>query len=154
MQARSRRRDQIDWASLRKEALARASGAETTVDTYDAIRFALASLGNHHSSFHLPSALEHLGASRRPAREPETAPQFQQSSPFIGRYEPEGGAATFAGKNFAVVVVSKCLSENDAQFIAFETKLQRVVADLDRSRPHGWIVDLRGNVGGNACSPV
>jgi hypothetical protein len=149
MQARSLRRDQIDWPRLRKEALARAARAEITVDTYDAIRFALASLDDHHSSFHLPPALEHLEASRKAVRKPEPAPQSQQSGPFTGRYGPEGRLARFGGKSFAIIVVTKCFPENDQQFIAFETKLQRAVADLDRSHPTGWVVDLRGNVGGN-----
>jgi hypothetical protein len=34
----------MDWPRLRKEAFARAARAEITVDTYDAIRFALGSL--------------------------------------------------------------------------------------------------------------
>ena len=59
IQARSLRREQIDWPRLRKEALARAAGAEITVDTYDAIRSALTSLNDHHSSFHPTPALEH-----------------------------------------------------------------------------------------------
>ena len=63
MQARSLRRDQVDWPRLRKEALARAARAEITVDTYDAIRFALASLDDHHSSFHPTLALEQLEAA-------------------------------------------------------------------------------------------
>jgi carboxyl-terminal processing protease len=152
MQARSLRRDQVDWPRLRKEALARAARAEITVDTYDAIRFALASLDDHHSSFHPTPALEQLEASRKAARKPEQpvpAPQPQRSSPFTGRYEPEGRLATFGGKSFAIVVVTKCFTENDRQFIGYETKLQRIVADLDRPHPAGWIVDLRGNVGGN-----
>jgi carboxyl-terminal processing protease len=153
IQARSLRREQIDWPRLRKEALARAAGGEITADTYDAIRFALASLDDHHSSFHPTPALEHLEASRKAVRKPEQkaepAPPPQASSPFTGRYEPEGRLTTFGGKSFAIVVVTKGFPENDRQFIAFETRLQRIVADLDRSHPAGWIVDLRGNVGGN-----
>jgi len=151
MQARSLRRDHIDWPRLRKEALARAARAEITVDTYDAIRFALASLDDHHSSFHPTPALEDLEAKRKALRQPapEPAPQPGPSSPFTGRYEPEGRLTTFGGKIFALVVVTKCSPETDRQFIAYETSLQRIVADLDKSHPAGWIVDLRGNVGGN-----
>lgn len=151
MQARSLRRNYIDWTRLRKETLARAAHAEITVDTYDAIRFALASLDDHHSSFHPAPALEDLEAKRKALRQPAPQPASQPapSSPFIGRYEPEGRLATFGGKTFALVVVTKCFPENDRQFIAYETKLQRIVADLDASHPAGWIVDLRGNVGGN-----
>jgi carboxyl-terminal processing protease len=151
MQARSLRRDHIDWPHLRKEALVRAARAEISVDTYDAIRFALASLDDHHSSFHPTPALEDLEAKRKAPRQaaPEPAPQLGRSSPFTGRYEPEGRLAAFGSKTFALVVVTKCFPETDRQFIAYETKLQRIVADLDKSHPAGWIVDLRGNVGGN-----
>ena len=151
MRARSLRRDHIDWPRLRKETLVRAARAEITVDTYDAIRFALASLDDHHSSFHPTPALEDLEAKRKAQRQPapEPAPQPEPSSPFTGRYEPEGRLATFGVKTFALVVVTKCFPETDRQFIAYETKLQRIVADLDKSHPAGWIVDLRGNVGGN-----
>jgi carboxyl-terminal processing protease len=151
MQARSLRRDHINWPRLRKETLARAARAEITVDTYDAIRFALASLNDHHSSFHPTPALEDLEAKRKALRQPalELAPQPAPSSPFIGRYEPEGRLATSGDKTFALVVVTKCFPETDQQFIAYETKLQRIVTDLDKSHPAGWVVDLRGNVGGN-----
>lgn len=151
MQARSLRRDRIDWPRLRKEALARAAHAEITVDTYNAIRFTLASLDDHHSSFHPTPALADLEMKRKALRQsaPEPASQPQPSSPFIGRYEPEGRLTTFGGKPIAFVVVTKCFPETDPQFIAYETKLQRIVADLDKSHPAGWIVDLRGNVGGN-----
>jgi len=151
MQARSLRRDHIDWPRLRKDALARVAGAEITVDTYDAIRFALASLQDHHSSFHPTQALEELEAKRKALRQaaPEPARQRAPSSPFTGRYEPEGRLAMFGGRTFALVVVTKCFPETDGQFIEYETKLQRIVADLDQSHPAGWIVDLRGNVGGN-----
>ena len=46
-------------------------------------------------------------------------------------------------------MVTKCFPETDGQFIAYETNLQKIVADLDKSHPAGWVVDLRGNVGGN-----
>jgi carboxyl-terminal processing protease len=151
MQTRALRRSSVDWPRVRAEALARAAQARTTIDTYDAIRFALANLGDHHSSLHLTAELEKL-ESQRKARNPslsEPAPQPPPPSPFVGRYEPEGRLATFGGKTVALVVVTKCFPENERQFIAYETKLQRIVAALDQSHPAGWVVDLRGNVGGN-----
>jgi carboxyl-terminal processing protease len=133
--------------------LALADHAETTVDAYDAIRFALASLGDHHSSLRPTPALEKLEADRKARRAP--GPQAKQGetqsppSPFTGRYEPEGRLVTSGEKSFALVVVTKCFPDNDRQFIAYETGLQRIVANLDQSHPSGWVVDLRGNVGGN-----
>lgn len=151
MQAHALRRATVDWPRVRAEALARAAHAETTVDTYDAIRFALASLGDHHSSLHLTPSLENLELERK-ARQPaarEPSAQPGSFTAFVGRYEPEGRLETLGGKTFALLVVTKCFPENDRQFIAYETKLQRLVSDLDRSHPAGWVVDLRGNVGGN-----
>src|SRR6266851_5413513 len=65
MQARALRRATVDWPRVRAEALARAAQAKTTVDTYDAIRFALASLGDHHSSLHPTPELERLESQRK-----------------------------------------------------------------------------------------
>jgi hypothetical protein len=145
MQAHGLRREAVDWPQVRAEALARAAQAKITVDTYGAIRFALATLGDHHSSLHLTPELEKLehASGHEPAAEPPPA------SPFTGRYEPDGRVVKSGGKVFALVVVTKCFAENQAQFVQFESKLQRIVADLDRTHPVGWVVDLRGNVGGN-----
>jgi len=101
MQAHALRRGTVDWPRVRAEALTRAAHAEKTVDTYDAIRFALASLGDHHSSLHPTPAMENLELLRKAQHptleEPET-PQPPRS-PFIGRYEPEGRPENFEGKN-------------------------------------------------------
>jgi hypothetical protein len=43
----------IDWPRLRQEAFVQAGAAQTAVDTYPAIRFALARLGDHHSYLQL-----------------------------------------------------------------------------------------------------
>jgi C-terminal processing protease CtpA/Prc len=123
--------------------------AESTVDTYDAIRFALASLGDHHSSFHLTKSLEQLEAERKGhpvSSEPESKTPM---SPFVRRYEPEGTSVSAGSRHFALIVVPKCFPENDKQFVQYETRLQQLLASLDATHPDGWIVDLRGNVGGN-----
>ncbi len=151
MQVHALRREAVNWPLIRKEALARAAHAESTVDTYDAIRFALASLGDHHSSLHLTPALQARESERKAGRasdlESNTSPA--SFSPYVGRYEPEGHIEQFDGKPFALLVVPKCSPANDGQFVEFETKIQRIIAELDKSHPLGWIVDIRGNVGGN-----
>jgi carboxyl-terminal processing protease len=151
MQLHALRREAVDWPLIRKEAMKRAARAESTVDTYDAIRFALASLGDHHSSLHLTPALQALESQRKAARtsDPESNASPALFSPYVGRYEPEGHIEQFAGKPFALLIVPKCFPANDGQFVEFETKIQQIIAELDKSHPLGWIVDLRGNVGGN-----
>jgi carboxyl-terminal processing protease len=151
MQTKALRRSTVDWTRIRAAALAMAAHAESTAGTYDAIRFVLASLGDHHSSLHLTPALEALEAeekAKHPSPNPPPARQ-ENFSPYVGRYKPEGHLERRRDKSFAYVVLTKCFPENDQQFVAFETNLQRILAELDQSHPAGWIVDLRGNVGGN-----
>jgi hypothetical protein len=151
MQEHALRRSFVDWPRVRAEAMARAVHATDTVGTYDAIRFALDSLGDHHSSLHLTPALEALQAQYQAAHPPDppTGAKHESFSPYVGRYKPEGHLEQRGNRTIAFVVVTKCLPENDRDFVAFETNLQRIVAELDASHPSGWIVDLRGNVGGN-----
>lgn len=70
-------------------------------------------------------------------------------SAYVGRYEPAGQLERLQHKLFASVVVTKCFPENDRQLVQFETRVQAIIAELDHDHPMGWIVDLRGNVGGN-----
>jgi carboxyl-terminal processing protease len=151
MQAHALQRNAMDWPRLRAEATARAAGARNTVGTYDAIRYALVSLEDHHSSLHLTPALEALEAQQKAAHPAEASTHANQEnySPYVGRYGAEGHLEHRGDRTVAFVVVTKCFPENDREFVEFETKLQRVVAELDASHPYGWIVDLRGNVGGN-----
>ena len=59
------------------------------------------------------------------------------------------------GKVFAHVVVPRCSGQhtewekNKPYFEEFEKKLYGFVADLLAQQPDGWLVDLRGNGGGN-----
>jgi carboxyl-terminal processing protease len=151
MQGHALRRSFVDWPRVRAEAMARAVHATDTVGTYDAIRFALDSLGDHHSSLHLTPALEALEAQHQPAHPSDspTSAKHESFSPYVGRYKPEGHLEHCGDRTIAFVVVTKCFPDNDRDFVAFETNLQTIVAELDASHPSGWIVDLRGNVGGN-----
>ena len=151
MQTQALRRNTVDWPKIRAAAFAMAADADSTVGTYDAIRFALASLGDHHSSLHLTPALEALEEqekAKHPASSPLPAKQ-ENLSPYVGRYEPEGHIERHGNQFFGYIVLTKCFPDDDREFVAFETKVQRILAELDQSHPGGWIVDLRGNVGGN-----
>lgn len=54
IEASSIKRGEVDWESLRRDALAMAADAQITRDTYPAIRFAIDQLGDRHSSFQEP----------------------------------------------------------------------------------------------------
>src|SRR5439155_21690039 len=47
-------RDKVDWARVRREAMAKAANASTTADTYPAIRYALDQVGDLYVAFRDP----------------------------------------------------------------------------------------------------
>jgi hypothetical protein len=150
-------RDKIDWQRLREETLSHAAGAQTAVDTYPAIRFALAKLGDHHSYLQLTPELSRLENSRKqklvnPSLMPNPPVRkraFPFPSPFQARRVPEGAIWDGPSCPTAQVVVPLFSSAERSEIDAFATKLQSVIRELAERQPRGWIVDLRGNGGGN-----
>ena len=151
-------KNSINWTQVRQETLARAKGSKTTFDTYPAIAFALTRLQEHHSFLRLPDNLpvappqaftfegiKYMG-SYRPNPNP---------SPFFPRKEMQGHIDRGSEKNFAHVVVPMCVPQysewekNGPDFQLFAQKLHGIVTDLQAQKPDGWIIDLRGNSGGN-----
>jgi carboxyl-terminal processing protease len=155
MQLNAWKRNDVDWPALRAATLERAADAKSSLDVYDALRFALSSLGDHHSHLLLSPGLQTLEASHlsdKPARGPSA--QIVPSdgaphSPYVGRYEPEGHLESLADKTFAVVAVPKFSGVDPAEGARYSEHLRRIIVALDSRRPYGWVVDLRGNVGGN-----
>jgi C-terminal processing protease CtpA/Prc len=76
-------------------------------------------------------------------------------SPFATRKEIEGHIEHLDGMSFAHLVVPMCVGQytdeerNAAEFQQFADKLHGLVVDLQAQKPDGWIIDLRGNLGGN-----
>ena len=64
MQENFLHKDTVDWERLRREAIAHAEGALSSVETYAAIRFAFGQLGDHHSFLQLTPALAREEKSR------------------------------------------------------------------------------------------
>lgn len=158
MQREALHRDTIDWAQVRHETLVRATNAKTTLDTYPAIAYALSQLQERHSSLDLPDSL--------PAKQKETIRAQMKKvagtsrppldrSPFATRKEIEGHIDHLDGMSFAHLVVPMCVGQytneerNAAEFQQFADKLHRLTVDLQAQKPDSWIIDLRGNLGGN-----
>jgi hypothetical protein len=153
MQQHSINASKIDWATLRRETLAHASGAETTYDTYDAIRFALKNLNDRHSFLQLSGELakkdEESHARRGVAPLKAAGSEKWPPSPYIDRRTPTGEMLDIDGTRVAQVVVPMLENGSDAQMQIYANTLQTVIDKLAKQRPEGWIVDLRGNLGGN-----
>jgi carboxyl-terminal processing protease len=158
MQKNAFNKNSIDWAEVRRQTLARAKDAKTTFDTYPAIVFALTQLKEHHSFLQLPDT---LGGAQRAAISAEilelrgSTESKASLSPFAPRKEMEGHVDRRGGRVFAHVVVPMCIpkysewEKNGPDFQEFARKLHGIVLDLQAQKPDGWIIDLRGNGGGN-----
>ncbi|WP_415949709.1 S41 family peptidase [Streptomyces sp. KLOTTS4A1] len=127
MEERALRRDDVDWAEVRKTAFEQAGAARRPSDTYSAIITAVRALGDGHSRFYGPrGAMDLFGDS--PNRVPVegralpdrigylSLPRLQGSDKVLKQYVREGRAA---------------------------------VAKANKPKPCGWVIDLRRNSGGN-----
>jgi hypothetical protein len=129
MKAHSINRLTIDWAAFRASVFARADGAQSIPDTYPAIQVALDALGDGHSVYYAATGRV-LGATRRA---------------ICGR----PGADTPGVPDGIGYVKVPAFSGTAEQATAFANDLQHTIMSGDRADLIGWIVDVRGNGGGN-----
>lgn len=128
MEAHSVNRRSIDWPRLGTTVRAAAAGAQTIRDTYPGIRAALVGLGDGHSLFQTPGgALISAGETSCAAPTPGTVPL----APNIGYLR----IPAFSGG----LPESRDLAK----------QLHQSIQSADTGVITGWVVDLRGNVGGN-----
>jgi hypothetical protein len=129
MQAHSINRLTIDWSGFRTRVFARAAGAQSISDTYPAIQVALDTLGDGHSLYYASTGTV-LGAARR-----------------VGC--GAAGTGTPALPEDVGYVRVPAFSGTAEEATAFANDLQRTITSADRADLIGWIVDVRGNGGGN-----
>lgn len=124
----------IDWPSFRTQVVASAGDARTIPDLYPAIGVALRLLGDHESYY-----MTGGGALVGPA--------------------PVGGCGAAAPTphslpdTIAYVKVASCDCEGSAA-TQFAESIHRAIKAADRVGLAGWIVDLRGNFGGDMWSMI
>ena len=147
----------IDWVALRAEAFKRAGGAFNPIDTYPAIYWALVQLGDPGSHLRLPPGLypDQIALLQQAEKEAEasapagTRTETPVPTPFVSRRLPEGHVVTAQGKKFGYVVLPRCSAKDNDGLLLYAADVRRILADLETQNPGGWIVDLRGNTGGN-----
>jgi len=128
MQTHSINRARIDWTTFRARAHARVAGAEHPAQTYSAIRQSLSELGDHHSFFMMPSTS--AGFTSGGGTFPDTNARLVENRFGYLRIPAYSGGDSLAIQHFA-------------------GQMQEAIRRLDGPRTCGWIVDLRGNTGGN-----
>lgn len=129
MQQRSINRDTIDWPRFRAHTFVIAEGAQTTTDTYSAIRFMINRLGDNHSRFIAPEQVQ-----------PPTSPNRTT-------YLPLPRSELVAGR-IGYLWLPYLLSDGEAAR-TYAGKAQQIIRNLDAREPCGWIVDVSENQGGN-----
>jgi carboxyl-terminal processing protease len=129
MRAHSINRLKIDWSAFRTAVFAQAAGARSIPDTYPGIQLALDSLGDGHSQYYTPTGTV-LGATRR-----------------VGCGTSAADTPVLPGDIGYVRVPAFSGTAEAATALAID--LQRSITSADTADPVGWIVDVRGNGGGN-----
>src|SRR5580700_1439135 len=147
----------VDWVAVRTEAFKRAGGAFNPIDTYPAIYWALVQLGDPGSHLRLPPGLypDQIALLQQAEREAQNSapggPRTDTAIPtaFTSRRLPEGHVITAQGRNFGYVVLPRCSAKDNDGLLLYAADIRRILTDIAAQNPKGWIVDLRGNTGGN-----
>jgi len=129
MEFNSVRKYEIDWPSFRAEAKADAMGAQNPADTWPAVVAALERIGDNHSFF--VSATELSGTSST-STTPASDPMSELVAPGVGYVD----VPAFSGGGPA----------GDSLAGAYHRLIEAVDTMAQGCR---WVVDLRGNTGGN-----
>jgi carboxyl-terminal processing protease len=137
---------EVDWKKLRRETMEKAAGAQETIDTWDAIRYALSAIGDNHSFLQLNKDLREKESARRKTTNVVAVAKSALSSPFLTRRAPEMFIHKSDNCTIPRLIVPMYASQQGDEFA---TTLNKFIAEADAQNPCGWIVDLRGNNGGN-----
>jgi len=129
MEGEALNRREVDWTAVRAAAYQEAAGALHPRDTYRAISGALAALEDNHSRFvppisELPEEVQLMLASR-----PQAEPEARRLEERVGYVAVPG----FSGQGAE----------------AFAGRILDLIFEVDGPDVCGWIVDVRGNTGGN-----
>ena len=131
MQRNSINRKNIDWADFSNKVFEKAGAAQSIDDTYIGIREALTLLDDNHSFFRQPNG--------------RTFSAFNATGCQAG-----SNSTPAIPENIGYVKVNWFSgATNDDKAIAFAQEIQDQIKAEDQADLQGWIVDLRGNTGGN-----
>ena len=128
MQTSSINRLTIDWIEFRRKVLAKAEGALSLQAAYGAIQEALVMLGDHHSSYRRGDGTIIVAQSLVCTAAPASAPSLPGNIGYVQVGE-------FSGV--------------DTEARDYANSILNSIRTSDRADLIGWIVDLRGNLGGN-----
>ena len=121
--------DRVAWIDVTDSCYAHAMNANSPKDTYEAIRFALRNLNDHHSKFITPEQMQRVAHGT-----------VEQSPKVIVQRTPEG---------IGYICMPGFSSLDQFQIALYATSLSIRLDSIARTGIRGWILDLRRNSGGN-----
>ncbi|MEL6969429.1 MAG: S41 family peptidase [Bacteroidota bacterium] len=130
MEENSINRYNIDWSDFRSTVFSVTDGAVTIEDTYPGIEKALELLADNHSFFVASDGTGFSASTVRCDLENITEVSWPENIGYVKVNAFSGGATSTEAINFA-------------------EEIQQQIRDQDNAELEGWIVDLRGNLGGN-----
>lgn len=138
IEARALRRGEVDWKSGRAKTSELAAHAKNASDTYHAINFALEQLKDQHSF--LVGRNGQATKTRTKADSNVDLPKRVHCQDILRRH----------GHEFGFLMVEQLGAPSQStKAQSYARSLQQRISDILISKPSGWIVDLRGNGGGN-----
>ena len=132
-------RASVDWPALKSEAYALARNAKTPAETYPAIEHVIAALGEKHTV---------LYPAPPPAPKP-AAPAADESRPRAPFRMPEPTGELIEGRVGYLRIPAFAAPSDHPDADLFTAIGRRILLNHDRAGVCGWMLDLRGNTGGN-----
>ncbi|MBX9667949.1 MAG: S41 family peptidase [Candidatus Obscuribacterales bacterium] len=137
IEKRGLRSSKVDWKIVKARSLEMITEAKSTADTYPAINYVLSELGDNHSFL-----ISRTGSGTRPLK--------ASVQPTIKKRVASPRVLEADGKKFGFVRVGSLGDASDTEAAkTFARFLQQEISEAAQQQPVGWIVDLRGNTGGN-----
>ena len=130
MEANSVNKNSINWSDFRKEVFDNAGVPQNIEQTYQGIRWGLVMLGDHHSFFIKPDGSVFFGDPLECTASTFSAPVVPSTIGYIR-------INWFSGTN------------GSDEALAYVQGITDQISTSDQADLLGWIVDLRGNIGGN-----
>lgn len=149
--------DRVDWSRLSAELHRKGDGAATAFDTYPLLVDLLRALDDRHSFLQLSAArAEAYTAAKGQAfvypPDPAASPRRTLDRRFVGRSGPAPVDDLVDGKRIRSVVVTGTDSNAPEALQTYAAAMNQALAAGPRAC--GYIVDLRGNTGGNMAPMI
>jgi carboxyl-terminal processing protease len=126
LQSNSINKNKINWEDFRNDIYIHAKNSKTLEDTYPSISYAISKLGDHHSYFiAIIDTQDPSDLKLPPILQDEIVPE-----------------------NIGYIRIGFCMGDSEQNKNYINAVSEKIIKQ-DKSNIKGWIVDLRGNFGGN-----